>query len=99
MPQRNITLTPELDQWIDAEMKSGFYSNVSEFVRDALRNFQRLRARENYEDQIIEMKIQRGIEDWKAGRGDLIQGKEELESFFAQQREARKAALQNRAAE
>ncbi len=32
MPQRNITLTDELDQWIDARLETGLYSNASELV-------------------------------------------------------------------
>ncbi|MCB8829827.1 type II toxin-antitoxin system ParD family antitoxin, partial [Escherichia coli] len=36
-PSRNISLTAELDGFIDAELASGDYGNASEVVRTALK--------------------------------------------------------------
>ncbi len=37
MPTRNINLTPELDEFVDARLQSGRYANASEVVRAGLR--------------------------------------------------------------
>jgi len=34
----NLSLTPELEQFIQNKIESGMYSNASEVVRDALRH-------------------------------------------------------------
>lgn len=34
----NLSLTPELEQFIQSKIESGMYSNASEVVRDALRH-------------------------------------------------------------
>ncbi|MCU1320444.1 MAG: putative addiction module antidote protein family [Acidobacteriaceae bacterium] len=41
MPTRNISLTPELDQFIAAKIENGRYENASEVVRAALRWLER----------------------------------------------------------
>lgn len=33
----NVSLTPELEKFIDAKVESGFYNNASEVVREGLR--------------------------------------------------------------
>lgn len=37
MPTRNINLTPEMDEFVDAKIKSGQYANASEVLRAGLR--------------------------------------------------------------
>ena len=37
----NISLTPELDQWINQKVKSGLYKSSSEVIRDSLRLLRR----------------------------------------------------------
>ena len=37
MPTRNVNLTPHFDQFIEAGITSGRFSNASEVVREALR--------------------------------------------------------------
>ncbi|NWG54114.1 MAG: type II toxin-antitoxin system ParD family antitoxin [Hydrogenophilaceae bacterium] len=37
MATRNISLTDELDRFIEDQVQSGLYQNASEVVRDALR--------------------------------------------------------------
>ena len=37
MPQRNVNLTPHFDNFIDASIASGRFSNASEIVREGLR--------------------------------------------------------------
>jgi len=37
MPTRNINLTPEMDKFVDAKIRSGQYANASEVLRAGLR--------------------------------------------------------------
>ncbi len=41
MPTRNVNLTPELDQFITARVKTGRFANASEVMRTALRLMER----------------------------------------------------------
>jgi len=37
MPTRNINLTPQMDSFVDAKIRSGQYANASEVLRAGLR--------------------------------------------------------------
>ena len=41
MPTRNVSLPPELDQFVTSMVESGHYANASEVVRSALRQMER----------------------------------------------------------
>jgi len=64
----NVSLTPELSQFIETKLKSGLYTSGSELIREALRLFKK------YEDvkdsTIAEMKakIDAGMEQAKEGK-------------------------------
>ena len=40
MPTRNINLTPKMDRFVDAKIRSGQYANASEVLRAGLRAFE-----------------------------------------------------------
>ena len=65
----NVSLTPELEQWVQSKVESGFYGSSSEVVRDALRllhQFEGERARKLNE---LRSDLQVGLEQLKAGKG------------------------------
>ena len=33
----NVSLTPEMERWVQQKVSSGFYTSASEFIREALR--------------------------------------------------------------
>lgn len=37
MPTRNINLTPKMDRYVDAKIRSGYFANASEVIRAGLR--------------------------------------------------------------
>jgi antitoxin ParD1/3/4 len=41
MPTRNINLTPQMDSYVDAKIRSGEYGNASEVLRAGLRALER----------------------------------------------------------
>ena len=51
MPTRNVNLTPELDGFVLARVKSGRFENASEVVRTALRTHER-------EERLYEAKLE-----------------------------------------
>jgi antitoxin ParD1/3/4 len=83
----NVSLTPELEQFVDAKVESGLYNNASEVVREGLRLLKeydevRLRWREQ---------IERGWQDAQAGR--LVDGDEAFRRIDAR---IKKAAARKR---
>lgn len=83
----NVSLTPELEQFVDAKVESGLYNNASEVVREGLRLLKehdevRLRWREQ---------IERGWQDAQAGR--LVDGDDAFRRIDAR---IKKAAARKR---
>ena len=65
----NVSLTPELEKWVQSKVESGFYGSSSEVVRDALRllyQFEGERARKINE---LRSDLQIGLEQLKSGKG------------------------------
>lgn len=90
MPLRtslNVSLTPELEQFVQSRVASGRYQTASEVVREGLRL---LEEREQSREAAIEelrAKIRRGAE--QAERGELLDGDaafEEIHQLSARRR-------------
>ena len=72
-----ITLTNDLEELINDEIKSGAYESADEVIRASLRL---LKAREEGIDA-LRKEILLGVEDIQHGRFTTIDSDEELESF------------------
>lgn len=87
----NISLTPELDIFLQNKVKSGRYQTASEVVREALRLLER-QERERDEDYAhLRAKLERGVS--QAARGELLDGEEvfeELRSMIEERRHAKR---------
>ncbi len=85
----NVSLTPELDQFVQSRLASGRYQTASEVIREGLRL---LEEREQARDTALEelrAKIRRGVE--QADRGELLEGDgvfEEIRQLSARRRAA-----------
>ena len=66
----NVSLTPELEKFVDRKVESGLYNNASEVVREGLRLLK--------EHDEIRLKWREQIErGWlQAQRGELVDGNE-----------------------
>ena len=67
---KNISLTPELNQFIDARVDSGLYESASEVVREGLRL---LRHREGLQQQQlarVRAKVEQGWQE--SERGEVV---------------------------
>jgi antitoxin ParD1/3/4 len=90
MPTRtsmNVSLTPELEQFVHSRVASGLYQTASEVVREGLRLLEeREQARATALEE-LRAKIRRGIE--QADRGELLDGDavfEEIRQLSARRR-------------
>lgn len=83
----NVSLTPELEQFVQSRLASGRYQTASEVIREGLRLLEeREQAREAALEE-IRAKIRRGAE--QADRGELLDGDavfEELRQLSARRR-------------
>lgn len=77
----NVSLTPELEQFIDRKVKSGRYNTASEVVRESLRLLER-------EDEEREMKLEElrreimiGVEQIKNGEYIELESDEDYRKF------------------
>jgi antitoxin ParD1/3/4 len=87
----NVSLTPELEQFVQSRVATGRYQTASEVVREGLRLLEeRERAREIALKE-LRAKIRRGVE--QADRGELIDGDsvfEEIRQLSARRRAKKK---------
>jgi antitoxin ParD1/3/4 len=83
----NVSLTPELEQFVQSRVASGLYQTASEVVREGLRLLEeREQARATALEE-LRAKIRRGIE--QADRGELLDGDavfEEIRQLSARRR-------------
>ena len=61
MPTRNISLTPEQDEFVEKVVKAGEYQNASEAVRDALRALQQRRREDALKLKALRLRIKAGV--------------------------------------
>jgi antitoxin ParD1/3/4 len=67
MPTRNVSLTPEQDEFIEKAVKAGEYQNASEAVRDALRALQQRRREDALKLKALRAHVKAGVEALERG--------------------------------
>ena len=88
----NISITPELDAFLQDRVKSGRYQTTSEVVREALRLLERQEQERDAALYQIRAKLERAA--GQAERGELIDGDEvfdELREMIEERRRAKAA--------
>lgn len=70
----NVSLTPELEQFIDTKVKSGFYTSASEVVREGLRLLAESDEIRKKRIDILNLEIDKGIAS--LANGDVMTGEE-----------------------
>ena len=89
----NISITPELDTFLESRVASGRYQTTSEVVREALRLLQRQEMERDEAFLQLKAKLQRGADE--AERGELSDGDEvfdELREMIEERRLAKAKA-------
>jgi antitoxin ParD1/3/4 len=81
VPTRNISLTPEQDDFVEKIVTSGEYQNASEAVRDALRVLQQRRREDALKLKALRAQIKAGAD--ALDRGDFVEIDEtDLDSYL-----------------
>lgn len=75
----NVSLTPELDAFLQSCVRSGRYQTTSEVVREALRLLERHEREREEAFQQLKVKLERGAA--QAGNGELLNGDEVFEEL------------------
>jgi antitoxin ParD1/3/4 len=89
----NISLTPELDAFLQSRVKSGRYQTTSEVVREALRLLQHLEEEREAGLKQLKAKLQRGAAQAERGESlDADEVFEQLRQLLAERKRAKKKA-------
>lgn len=70
MPTRNINLSPQMDDFVDAKIRSGQYANASEVLRAGLRALEQAELENQARLQALRSALQAG-EDSGIAEGDV----------------------------
>ena len=81
MPTRNVNLTERFDRLIEAEVKSGRYSNASEVVREGLRLLEERRREEKAKLKWLRAAVKEGFDQIDRGEGLAF---DSIEDFHAE---------------
>jgi antitoxin ParD1/3/4 len=65
----NVSLTPELESWVDERVRSGRYASASEVIREALRLLEEQELAKKERLAKIRQKTERGLDQLNQGRG------------------------------
>ena len=68
----NVSLTPELEKWVQDKVQSGLYGSSSEVVRDALRILYQFEQERVRKLSSLQSEIQIGLEQLKAGKSKKL---------------------------
>jgi antitoxin ParD1/3/4 len=71
MPTRNVSLTDELDRYVQQAVQSGHYDNASEVIRAAIRALMQSEAEDRAKVEALKVAIQEGF-DSGVYEGDVI---------------------------
>ena len=63
----NVSLTPELEHWVDERVRSGRYASASEVIREALRLLEDQEAAKQRGLESVRLKIDRGLDQLRQG--------------------------------
>jgi len=85
----NVSLTPELDAFLQSRVKSGRYQTTSEVVREALRLLERQERERDEAFQQLKTKLAVGAA--QAERGELLDGDEVFDELREMLEERRRA--------
>lgn len=83
----NVSLTPELEQFVQSKVESGMYYSASEVIREGLRMLQEREMLKQIQIEELRKEIQKGIE--QADRGELVDGEAVFEKIRAKSRTRR----------
>lgn len=87
----NVSLTPELEQFVQEKVSTGRYHSASEVVREALRLLEERDGLRQVRIQTLREQVTKGVE--QARRGELTDGEAVFDHLDAELESAERAAL------
>jgi antitoxin ParD1/3/4 len=83
----NVSLTPELEQYVHSKIKSGRYLSASEVVREALRLLEERDQLRTIRLETLRKEIAIGIE--QSDRGEVFDGEAVIQELLGEIEQAR----------
>jgi len=83
----NVSLTPELEQYVHSKIKSGRYLSASEVVREALRLLEERDQLKTIRLETLRKEIMVGIE--QSDRGEVFDGEAVIQELLGEIEQAR----------
>lgn len=77
----NVSLTPELENFVNEKVKSGLYNSASEVLRESLRLLKERDMLKEIQRNELRREIVLGVEQIRNGEYTEIKSPEELEAF------------------
>lgn len=68
----NVSLTPELEQFIDGKLQTGFYGSASEVIREGLRLLEERDSLKQKRIEMLNQEIDKGL--YSLQSGNLVSG-------------------------
>lgn len=78
----NVSLTPELDRYVEEKVRSGQYRSASEVLRESLRVLQRMDEERQARLDALRHKIDRGLDELDRGMG--VDGEKAFDRVLAE---------------
>jgi antitoxin ParD1/3/4 len=77
----NVSLTPELENLVNEQVKSGLYNSASEVIRESLRLLQEQDMLKEFRRNELRREIMLGVDQIRNGEYTEIKSPEALKSF------------------
>lgn len=78
----NLSLTPQLEQYVRNCVGTGDYNNASEVVREAIRLFKKNDEENALKLSALKSLIAQGDDDLASGQSNVFNSETELDEFF-----------------
>lgn len=82
MPTQNVNLTQELESFVKKQIAEGTYQSASEVHRAALTSMARQEEQRRLQLEKLRIEVQKGLDDFEAGRVIPVKGEEGLKAMF-----------------
>jgi antitoxin ParD1/3/4 len=82
MPTRHIKLTDHLDQFVQASVEAGRFSDASEVVREGLHLLERREQEDRAKVEWLRAAAAEGASDIERGAYDTLNSSEDLENYI-----------------
>ena len=79
----NVSLTPNLEQYVRDCVSTKDYNNASEVVREAIRLHKQKEEERQLKLERLRVAIQVGVDDLEQGNHTTISSKQAMDAFFA----------------